>query len=155
MSLNNHGGTGFSLAELEGLPSYECDAILAATIARNTERQRTTQQELQEAESLLRERMQRRGATLADCGEYEAKLEQSYSYGYDGEKLAELQAHLDVDTYERAVQWVQPAPYLKVDKRELNKLAKLGGPVKEIIDAAVTGMPSPPRLVLKRKAVRP
>lgn len=155
MTGQNYGGTGLSLTEIEALPEYEADAQLALAIASRRTMLDVVRQELAEAESLLRERLLSRDATLADCGAYEAKLEYSRSYEYDLEALAGLQRWLDVESYERAVQRIvppQPEPYIKVDKRELNKLSKLGGKVAETIAAATREVGGPPRLVLIAKA---
>jgi hypothetical protein len=75
MSAESYGGTGLALSELEALPMVQADALLAEAIEHKRAVADELARDIQEAESLLRERMQARGATAADCGPYEARLE--------------------------------------------------------------------------------
>lgn len=154
MSAPTYGGTGHSLEELEHMPYVQGDAVLARTIADLEARMATVQQQLDECRSLLRERLMARGATEADCGEFEAKLQVVRSYEYDFEGLTRLGAYIDADDFERAVRWVTPEPQLRIDKRELNKLAKRGGAVAEIIAAATREVSGPGRLLVTMRRVQ-
>lgn len=108
------------------------------------------QQDLSYAIGILKShaihRMEQVDATVYDSPMFEAKLERKVTYRYDVPLLMQLQAHLPKDKFEKAVQ-MEP----KVSKTELNKLVKLGGPVKTIIDQAVTPVPGPPSLTYQRK----
>lgn len=89
--------------------------------------------------------MEAAGATLKELNGYTVKLIPQRSYEYDTALLTELYRHLPKDRVEAALQ-----PTFKVNKLELNKLQKLGGPVRDIIEAAVREIPKAPRVEIKR-----
>lgn len=146
-----YANTGMTLVEIEAMAYVQADALIASNIYH---KRRAAQQLLLDAgdlESLMVERLKKRGATVADCGDLQARLESRPSYEYDIEVLAQLQAWLDVDVYEAAVQRVVS---VKVNKTRLNQLEKMGGDIAEAIRAATTTTQGAPRLVLREKAVR-
>lgn len=102
--------------------------------------------------STVSRRMTEREATLMDTLGFTAKLEKKVTYFYDLPLLqGELKPLLTAEQWEKAVP-TPPPPEPKPNKTELNKLTKLGGKVKEIIEEAVTPVPAPPSLKVERKA---
>lgn len=151
--MDNYAGTGYTLAEIEAFPMVQADALLAMIVARSRARIAAAQDDLRSAESLLIERMAERGATIADGGPVEIRLEMTRSYDYDHERLANLQQWLSVDDYEKAVRWEQPPAFLKVDKRALNALEKRGGEIAATIRGAVTEKIGARKITLVIRAV--
>ena len=96
----------------------------------------------------LVQRLQVDGATLrlTPAG-YELKLATSRSYSYDMEQLLKVRDHITGEQFGTAFlqEW-------KVNKTKLNVLAKLGGRVKAIIDAATTAIEGGAKLEIVRKA---
>lgn len=129
----SYGGTGLTLGDLDALPRHEREAILAGTVAMLRDLFNDTKQKLLECESLLRDEMLKRGATVVDAGEWEVKLTARRRYDYDEEALSRLQAFVEPEQYDSAVKRIVS---VKVDKRVLNQLRKRGGDVARIIDAA-------------------
>lgn len=89
--------------------------------------------------------MEAAGATIKELNGYELKLTTQRSYDYNFDRLRELYNHLPKERVEQALQ-----PTFKVSKAELNKLVKLGGPVKEIIETAVIEVQKGSKLEIKR-----
>jgi hypothetical protein len=136
-----YGGTGLTLEQLREMPREARHAILAGTIDVLRGELKEKEQQLAESEGMLRDEMRERGATVAAAGQWEVRLKPSKKYEYDVEGLSKLQAFIDPEDYDRAV---QPIPAtLKVNKAELNKLAKRGTDIAEIIEAATTTVPGP------------
>lgn len=130
-----YGGTGLALEDLEALPRRDREAILAGSILQVREQIAELRQQLAESESLLRDAMLGRGASVADAGRWTVKLTTKRSYVYDEEALSRLQAFLEPEQYEEAVRTIVST---KVNKTVLNQLCKRGGEVAQIIAAATT-----------------
>lgn len=130
-SLDNYGGTGRSFAQLEAMPRHLREALLAETIYQLRDSISVLKGYLDEAEAALREAMLARNASLLDTGEHEVKIKPKRRYEYDHEGLSQLQAFVPAERYERAVAVVET---VKVNKLELNKLAKMGADIAAIID---------------------
>lgn len=102
--------------------------------------------------STVSRRMNERKATMMDTLGFTARLEKKVTYIYNLLLLQdELKPLVTSEQWERAVP-TPPPPEPKPNKAELNKLMKLGGRVKEIIEEAVTPIPAPPSLKVERKA---
>lgn len=133
---NNWGGTGLSFPELQALGPLErarrlVDALqlLESSIAILTEQAR-------EARGELWAYVDEQGASVIDGTTVEAIVlvsGSSYTWEYDVEVLSELGAFVAPDVLEQAL---IPVPAtVKVNKNELNKLAKRGGQIRQIIEA--------------------
>lgn len=144
------GGTIHTLPELQAMSPGESDAKLSASIFNLRQQIDDLRKQLSDAETLMVLNMRERGATIADAGMFEVMLQSKKEYEYDIETLASLQGWIDADEYDRAV---KPIPAtVRVNKTELNRLAKRGSKIKEIIEAATTEIETRPILVIRRKA---
>jgi hypothetical protein len=130
-----YGGTGLSLEDLDALPRHERESIVAGTISMLRGQLAELRTQLLESEGMLRQAMLERGATVADAGAWTVKLTTRRSYAYDEEMISALQAFVDPDVYDDAVRRIVTT---KINKTKLNALAKRGGEIAAIIEAATT-----------------
>lgn len=130
-----YAGTGLSLAELHQMPRETRQATLAGSIDVLRELLKEKRLQLLEAEGMLRDELLERGATVAVAGDWQVKLQEKRGYDYDLEGLTRLQSFLAPEDYERAVVEVRT---VKVNKTQLNALAKRGGDIARIIGEATT-----------------
>jgi hypothetical protein len=137
LTARTYGGTGLPLEDLDNLPRRDREAIVAGTIVLLREQLAELRTQLLESEGLLRQAMLERGATVADAGAWTVKLTTRRTYVYDEETLAGLQAYVEPEVYDDAVRRIVTT---KVNKTKLNTLAKRGGEIAAIIDAATTDM---------------
>ena len=135
----NYGGTGYSLQDLEKLQPRNRGRILVDALHHLETTLAIFRQQYDEAKLLLWQHADEQGASVIDGTEYEVVLgtsEGTTEWEYDLETLGKLGAFLEPEIVERAL---VPVPAtVKVAKGELNKLAKRGGKIKEIIDAGCT-----------------
>lgn len=93
-------------------------------------------------------RMESDQATVRETLGYTVKLVPQRSYEYDLPNLLGLKYHLTGEQYTAAFkETVTP------NKTELNKLVKLGGPIRQIIEASVREIPKPPKLEITPKTM--
>ncbi|HAH85767.1 MAG TPA: hypothetical protein DCL60_00175 [Armatimonadetes bacterium] len=102
--------------------------------------------ELVQAEAMLLQRMKEREATLLDAGRYTVKLIPNIRYTYNMEAISRLREMVPQDEYSKAVT-MEP----KISKLGLNRLSKLGGEIKKIIDGAVKCVEGTPRLAIEER----
>lgn len=108
----------------------------------------------------LLDRMDRRGKWTADVGGWrlESSSPNAGTVGYDGERLRRdllqlvREGVIDREAVDEAVERVRPAPVLKVRKRGVDALRKLGGKVADAVrDAEIESAPPPRRVKVRRK----
>jgi len=95
----------------------------------------------------LQHRLEADQAVLRETPGFTVKLTAQREYVYNLPALLKLKEHLTPEQYAKAV----PTPDPKPNKTELNKLVKLGGAIKQIIEAAVKPVDKPPKLEITRK----
>jgi len=103
--------------------------------------------ELGQAEAMLMQRMREKDATLLDVGRYTVRLMPNIRYSYDTEAILRLREMVPQDEYCRAVT-MEP----KISKLGLNRLSRLGGEIKKMIDGAVRCVEGTPRLAIEERA---
>jgi|GEM_PF-4047055 len=132
------------LRDLETLPDGDlCDLITSAE-ALLTDLSSVVGQ----LKATVTHRLMNDQATIREMPEFTVKLVAQRSYEYDLPALMGLKYHLTGDQYDRTFKTV-----VTPNKTELNKLLKLGGAIKQIIEAAVKEVEKPPRLEITRKNI--
>lgn len=98
------------------------------------------------AEDMMAMRLRDRQATVYESAAWSVKLVPSVEYKYDTTALSKLVGlgYVTTDDWVGVIDWTP-----KVSKLALNKLAKRGGEVKAIIEAATTTVERAPRLEIK------
>lgn len=122
------------------------DASLVSVIEYYREQVKVFTQGLKRAEMVLTTRMEEKEATVLIAGAYTVKSLPVVKYEYDMPRLLLLGEFLPKDQLETAISY-EP----KVNKTALNKLAKLGGEVKKIIEESTTAIPGVPKLSIERQ----
>jgi hypothetical protein len=124
------------------------DASLVSVIEFYREQVKVFSQHLKCAEMVLATRMEEKEATVLIAGAYTVKSLPSVRYEYDMPRLLMLSEFLPKEQLETAIRY-EP----KVSKTALNKLAKLGGEVKKIIEESTTAIPGMPKLSIERRDI--
>jgi len=122
------------------------DTSLISMIEFYREQVKAFSQGLKRAEMVLATRMEDKDATVLVAGVYTVKSMSSIRYEYDMPRLFLLGEFLPKERLETAISY-EP----KVNKTALNKLRKLGGEVKQIIEEATTVIKGTPRLCIEKR----
>lgn len=146
--------TGREYDDLANLKDWESDPILVQAL----ERVQTLLGQLRQAETTLTleiiDRLRRRGGSeMVDGFGLVAALDVGREWVCNLEVLADLQAYLTPEEWDRVAPQ-PPQPERRPNKTVANQLAKRGGPIRDIIDAAYSEVPTQPKVRVKRATRR-
>lgn len=144
MPVDNYAGTGHTFDELQALKPLTRGRVLVDAYVHLAAVVATFNEQFAEARQMVYAYAEEERASVIDGTDHELHIGStagSYDWEYNLEKLTQLGAYLPPDVVDQAL---EPVPAtIKVKKGELNKLAKRGGKIAEIIDAGCTKVPKP------------
>lgn len=142
--------TGYSHGDLLEMQQWQSDPILVRSLALVQALLTELRQAERELVSEITYRLNtRKGTVMPGDRGVEAVLESQYSWVVDLERLADIQAYITPEEWDKLAPQ-PPLPERVPNKTIGNTLAKRGGPIADVINAAWRQVPGTPKVKVRR-----